>query len=487
MTSIGYQWLCKELGLQVFPIARPAVVGGVSRVTVTQESIFIPSSVAPGDDSVISHILFAIKHEGVNLQVLSQAVKYVNEADLCRFVESSPSSRYVRLLGFLWESFNQCFLDDVSMVSGPTVGLFDEKKYITAPGPRNSRWKVRFNGLGTIDYCVVVERTSLITALLEESILDKAYSFIAELDKISVERALSWAYLHETESSYAIEKETPAYDKTEAFMALLKQAHHPRKMDEGYLVELQNVAVSNPFDQAGSYRHQQNWLRGPLRGVAGITYIPPPPSMVDELMSSVLAFANELPKVIDPIISACIASFGFVFIHPFMDGNGRLSRFLFHYALCQSGQLPDGMLLPVSIAMKRNEAEYLKALQSFSVPMRQYWNVSWLHDEEYLFAFKGEESLYRYWDATPCVEFGLKMTQESFEKDLREETVFLEKFDRVYRAVDEAFDVRGNELTTLVLTTLQNNGKVSIRRRKKFQGKMSEQVFEFIEKVCEEL
>jgi Fic family protein len=42
-----------------------------------------------------------------------------------------------------------------------------------------------------------------------------------------------------------------------------------------------------------------------------------------------------------------------------MDGNGRLSRFLFHHALCQSGKLEKGLLLPVSVAMKRNEEDYL--------------------------------------------------------------------------------------------------------------------------------
>ena len=40
-----------------------------------------------------------------------------------------------------------------------------------------------------------------------------------------------------------------------------------------------------------------------------------------------------------------MVSFGFVFIHPFMDGNGRLSRWLFHYSLCRSGRLKHGAIL----------------------------------------------------------------------------------------------------------------------------------------------
>ncbi|MCC5863435.1 MAG: Fic family protein, partial [Gammaproteobacteria bacterium] len=235
------------------------------------------------------------------------------------------------------------------------------------------------------------------------------------------------------------------------------------------------------------FRHEQNWLRGPLRGAAGITYVPPPPELVRALMDGVLAFANELPRQIDPLVSAAIASFGFVFVHPFMDGNGRLSRFLFHYALCQSGRLANGLVLPVSIAMKRNEEDYLAALQSYSMPMRRRWDVRWMGDEEYDFRFAGDESLYRYWDATRVVEFSLDMARQALDKDLREETEFLNRFDQVYRAVDERFDVRGSELTTLVISALQNNGKVSKNRRQQFQHRVPGAAFDAIEDACAQL
>lgn len=257
-------------------------------------------------------------------------------------------------------------------------------------------------------------------------------------------------------------------------------------MAEDYLVELQNAAITNPLDRAATYRHEQNWLRGPLPGAAGITYVPPPPAMVPALMDEVLLFVNTLPRMIDPLVAAAIAAFGFVFVHPFMDGSGRLSRFLFHYALCQSGRLANGLLLPVSIAMKRNEVAYLNALQSFSLPMRRCWDVRWLDGEHYDFRFRGDDTLYRYWDATPVVQFALEMAKQALEKDLREETEFLERFDQVYREIDQRFDVRGNELTTLVVSALQNNGKVSKHRRKQYRLSVPDAVFDVIEQACEQ-
>ena len=487
MQSLGYSWLCKTLGLTAFPPRRPTHIGPVSRVTRTADAIQVPAHVAPEHSDPIAHMLFALKHEGMNLQVLAQALRKVEGKHLRELVESQPSSRYVRILGYLWEHFNRQELGHGAPIAGPTIDLFDPKRYLTAPGQRNARWRVNFNGLGSLDYCVTVERTPEIEQQLLHNTLERATTFLSQLGQHATDRALSWAYLHETESSYAIERESPSQDKAEAFVGLLKQAASPRSMNEAYLVDLQNAVLTNPLDMAAAYRHEQNWLRGPLRGAAGITYVPPPPEMVHELMDGVLLFANALPKSIDPIVSAAIASFGFVFVHPFMDGNGRLSRFLFHYALCQSGRLPQGMLLPVSVAMKRNENLYLKALQSFSGKMRQHWDVRWIGDEEYTFRFTGDSSLYRYWDATECVAFCLNMAEQALEKDLREEIEFLARFDQVYRIIDDQFDVRGNNLTTLIVSSMQNNGKVSNHRRKQFRLTVPEKVFDAIESAIQEI
>jgi hypothetical protein len=89
-----------------------------------------------------------------------------------------------------------------------------------------------------------------------------------------MDHALSWAYLHETDSSFAIEKEAPSEDKARQFVELLKQAHEPRELSEDYLVELQNVTITNPFDKAASFRYEQNWLSGPGRGASSVTYLP---------------------------------------------------------------------------------------------------------------------------------------------------------------------------------------------------------------------
>jgi len=481
MSEIGYLKLKTQLNLSAFDPLMPARLAPVTSITATPDALLIPAKVAPKDEFPLSHLLFALKHEGINLQLLSQALRKIPAKDMLAAITESPTGAYIRIACFLWEAFNKQELKGAPTVTGVAANLFDPKKYITGPSIRNAKWRVDFNGLGSLDYCVTVERTERINSLLESNILQRANEFLSELGATASDRAMSWAYLSETKSSFEIEHETPSATKAEAFVELLKKAHLTTQLDEEYLVGLQNTAITNPLDRAINYRHQQNWLSSPLRGAAGVTYIPPPPEIVDDLMRGLVDFANAAPKQIDPLIAAAIVSFGFVFIHPFMDGNGRLSRFLFHHALCRSGALNNGLLLPVSIAMKRNEDAYLAALKSFSEPARKRWEVIWIDGDEYQMTFNSDESLYRYWNATACVEFGLEMAKQALEKDLREETEFLAKYDCIYRAIDGRYDIRGKDLNTLVLTCMEQNGKISINRRKKFATTVPEEIFDAIE------
>lgn len=181
------------------------------------------------------------------------------------------------------------------------------------------------------------------------------------------------------------------------------------------------------------------------------------------------------------MIKAAIVSFGFVFLHPFMDGNGRLSRYLAHQSLCASNALAKGTLLPMSVAMKKHEASYLGALQSYSQGIREHWDISWLDDEEFSFQFQGSEALYRYWDATECAEFLLRMADQALDVELRSELVFLERYDRLYKSMNDRFDVRGSDLSRLVVMCLDQGGKVSENRRKQYRYRVPDALFESLE------
>ncbi|MFY0992472.1 Fic family protein [Halomonas sp. C05BenzN] len=480
MKLLGYAYLREGLRLGVCEPVRPAVVRPVTRIMELEDSLAVPAERAP-DDDLLAHLLFALKHEGIDLAILAEALPHLPAAALIQALQGAPNGIYLRKLAFLYEAF-VAPLDHAPDVRGRAVPLFDPAHYVTGPAVRNSRWRVGFNGLGTLRYCAVVRRTREIQRLLDEDILAQARAFMATLPAGMLDRAIQWAYLSETQSSFAIERESPSPDKQQRFMQLLRQAHEGKPLDEGYLVELQNSTVNNPFDKAAAFRHEQNYLHNGLPGALGVSYLPPPPGLCEALMGELLAWGNQLPEDVPALVTAAVVSFGFVFLHPFMDGNGRISRFLIHHTLCRAGELQQGNLLPMSVAMKRHEADYLAALEAFSKAARDHWQVDWIDADHHEFRFKGSEAIYRYWDATPAVAFTLRMAKVALEEDLKAETRYLACFDRVYCTIDERFDVRGSDLARLVMMCLSNEGRLSRNRRRQFRYQVPEEVLDAIER-----
>jgi hypothetical protein len=143
--------------------------------------------------------------------------------------------------------------------------------------------------------------------------------------------------------------------------------------------------------------------------------------------------------------------------------------------------LENGLLLPVLVAMKREEQRYLEALQSFSKPARQFWDVRWIDVDSMSLHLTGELSLYRYWDATECVAFTLEMAKRALETELREETEYLHRYDTLYKVVNNNYDVRGSLLSKLIMQCLDQNGVVSKGRRKQYTGLIHHEVFDFLE------
>ena len=101
------------------------------------------------------------------------------------------------------------------------------------------------------------------------------------------------------------------------------------------------------------------------------------------------------------------------------------------------------------------------------------------------FNFTGHPAIYRFWDATAGVRFTLEMAKRALEVELREETVFLQNYDKIVKAVDERYDVRGSDLANLVMMCLSQNGTVSKYRRKQYKYSVQEEVFDYIEQVTQ--
>lgn len=278
-------------------------------------------------------------------------------------------------------------------------------------------------------------------------------------------------YQKETRSSYDIERETPSPDREARFVAALHDAGRVRPeaaLAEVRLVVLQNLIVDPRYAQA-TFRVHQNHVGETLPDYRQrIHFVPPPPQFVPSLMrglaDSLLACAGA-----PPLVRAATTAFGFVFIHPFEDGNGRLHRFLIHDVLAMDGFVPQGVVLPVSATMLKDMAGYDRCLESYSRPLSELIRYE-LDTDDGLTVLNPEavEGYYRYPDLTAQAEYLCQAVEAALERELEPELLFLAGFDTARAAMRAVVDMPDRKLNLLIKLLKQNRGTLSTAKRGQF-------------------
>ena len=188
----------------------------------------------------------------------------------------------------------------------------------------------------------------------------------------------------------------------------------------------------------------------------------------------------------DPVLAASIIAFGFVFIHPFEDGNGRIHRYLIHHVLAEKGFAPPGIVFPVSAVILERIDEYRRTLEAYSKPRLSL--IEWEPTPSGNVKILNETiDLYRYFDATRQAEFLYECVQQTVEKTLPEEVAYLERHDRMKNFIAERFDMPDKLTETLIAFLRQNRGKFSKRARTKEFSKLTEKEAAMLEEKFAEI
>lgn len=84
------------------------------------------------------------------------------------------------------------------------------------------------------------------------------------------------------------------------------------------------------------------------------------PMSVEAVRDCMPVFFDLLKAEKDPVVRIVLGHFIFVFIHPFLDGNGRVARFLMNVMMAAAGQ-------PWTVIRVEQRADYMRALEAASV------------------------------------------------------------------------------------------------------------------------
>jgi hypothetical protein len=327
----------------------------------------------------------------------------------------------------------------------------------------------------------LIRRTEVLENYINVHLDKKANALVEKYDPYLVARACNYLYTKETMSSYQIEKERPDKNRIVRFINLLQQASTVDFLSKENLITLQNTIVDPRFKNT-DYRHNQNYIGENLDlYFQKIHYISPKPEDVVELMNGLLESVDRmLSSEVHPVIIAAAISFGFVFIHPFEDGNGRIHRFLIHYILSKKDFTPRNMIFPISSVMLQNMKDYDSTLELFSKPLLSILTKYDLTEDGIMTVTQDSRSYYQYIDFTPMVVYLFSCIEEAINKDMEREIKFLANYDKTKKAIQEIVDMPDNLIDLLIRCVIQNNGNLSPNKRNRFFSLLTDEEIDLL-------
>ena len=465
----GYTYLLENLGLNGIPTWHQSSVSHLSinhtQIEDNRVHDIFRAQHWPGD-TLCEHLEFALKYDGINLALLSQIFEHLSAQQLADYIQSKPTGKQVRRLWFLYEFLTGQLLPIEDISTGNYIDVLETDTYFTLNhGERSQRHRVSNNLLGPRDFCPIVRKTKKLVELDPIEIRKRCDQIIFQYPPELLRRALSFLYSKETKSSFAIENVRANAARTEKFIAALELAEKDDFVDKKRLVELQNLIVDPRFADK-DYRTGQNYVGQTVAFQKEIIhYICPRPDDLPNLMSGLFNCHRRMKSGgVSPIVHAAVIAYGFVFLHPFEDGNGRIHRFLIHNIMAQLGMIPKGLMFPVSAVMLKNPAAYDASLEAFSKPLAQIINYEL--DELGLMTIEQKTAhWYQSIDMTAQAEALADFVSQTIDEELVNELRFLANYDDTKRALQEIIDMPDRLIDLFIQLCLQNNGRLSARKK----------------------
>ncbi len=481
---VGYAALIERYALATPLPRRGAMIAARHHPASTPDWLVLTPRHRPGS-ALAPQLAFALKWEGVDLATLAALFKVVDAAEVAAFVRATPTGALARRAWFLheWLTGSELDVPDPGKVRFATV--VDPEMQVALPvGTRSPRHKVVDNLPGTRRFCPMVRWTPALEAAAARGLDRRAREAIGRTPRDLIARAAAFLLLRDSRSSFAIEGERPSNARTARWAQAIGQAGL-RPLDLAELERLQRIVIGDARFVTLGLRREGGFVGTRDRQTQEPVpdHVSARPEDVPDLVSGILDYSRRAVAAgVDPVIAAAALAFGFVYVHPFADGNGRLHRWLVHHVLAAAGYNPPGLVFPVSAVILQRLDEYRAVLEAHSaslLPLIEWrptpdGNVEVLNDTA---------DYYRYFDATPHAEFLYACVEQTVERDLPEEVRFLEAFDRFAAGVKEIVEMSDARIELLRQFLEQEGGRLSGRARAREFAALTDEEADRIERL----
>jgi Fic family protein len=483
----GYAALIGAFGLEV-PAADELLTIG-SKHTLRREGRWrvLTPRYRPAD-TIAGQLEFALRHEGVDLAVLDALFDAATPTFIEEWIHAQPTSSYARRVWFLYEWLRGTRLDLPDAQPAPYASILDDTQQFAVEGETVTRYRIRNNLPGTPDFCPLVRRSETLTALTDLDLAREARDTVQRTAPDLVLRAAAFLLLEDSKASYVIEGERPPMDRIQRWgQAICEAGKQPLSADE--LLRLQRLVIGNARFTRLGWRTEGGFVGSRDRD----THAPLPdhisaqPDDIAGLIGGLLAY-NERSEHhrFHALIAAATIAFGFVFIHPFEDGNGRIHRWLVHHVLARRDFNPAGVVFPVSAVFLQNIQGYRDVLEHYSRPRLALtkWETTPSLNVRVLNPTRNH---FRFFDATRQAEFLAESVVETIRNTLPREISYLHRYDQARRQI-EAFVEMPNATFDLMMGFLrQNQGQFSQRARTKEFAQLTDDEAAAIERIYQDL
>ena len=435
-----------------------------------------------------SHIFFALKYEGIDLLILKTAFQYIGEEAIRETILNEPTGQYSRRVWFLYEWLLGTILDIPDLKTGTYVEVVNPALQYPGPTINSTRHRVKNNLPGTPEFCPMIRRSEKLETYISTNIQESIDKGLDGRDKELIRRTAAFLLLKDSKASFAIEGEFPPNMRARNWGKAIGQAgKKPLTLAE--IERLQHIVIGSKKLKHMGIRQDEGFI-----GEHDRETLDPMPDHISAKAKDLKSLMNGLLNTnyllqdsnYDPVLTAATIAFGFVFIHPLLDGNGRIHRYLIHHILAWMRYTKRDMIFPVSAAILDRISDYQEILEDYSSQRIDLieWDPTPGHNIRIL---NDTIDLYRYFDITLQAEFLYECVEETINRIIPEEIDYLEKYDRLTNAINSFVSLPDTKVDLLIKCLNQNKGKLSKRIRQKDFDELAEEEISMIEEYYTEI